>query len=505
GGDPGAGGSAYASEGVLKPGSGGGGGSAGQSGNIGAGGSGGSGGGAVLLNAWNIYINGRIIANGTNGGNGNNGDRPGAGGGGGSGGCILIQGCNVTIGANAELNASGGNGGNAGDDTSESNPDDEAGGGGGGGGGAIWIYADNAYLEENGAIFNVSGGAGGLGSVGASPPLNNNGANGAAGNIIKPTSSTPPNPRTSFTSGFSYSSTGYYESPVYDAGRIAFWQQITWTHDTHWSGTKAEILVRCANDTESLSTTPWSSIATYGGLGVSTTTETLSSSFFARFFQYNITLTTTLPENSPTVYSVFLTYHKPKLLIANITFNPHSIITPDHKVTLYNNDTMPLTYSNLYLNASGSLSSHSTGEITLEPGQWLEISLGTGFFQAVEKSGDFLFLNDTTSGISGNAPNGIIDFVNWTDIKGNPPPSDGGIAAANLEWRNGPVDLSGFDITTDEGINRTQSAGVPVDTDVKEDWVITTEQGFIVLLVAPLLLVTLHHRRKRKRVTLIYQ
>ncbi|MEM3493950.1 MAG: hypothetical protein QXD15_06310, partial [Thermoplasmata archaeon] len=95
-------------------------------------------------------------------------------------------------------------------------------------------------------------------------------------------------------------------------------------------------LVRCANDTESLSTTPWSSIATYGGLGVSTTTETLSSSFFARFFQYNITLTTTLPENSPTVYSVFLTYHKPKLLIANITFNPHSIITPDHKVTLYN-------------------------------------------------------------------------------------------------------------------------------------------------------------------------
>ncbi|MEM3341139.1 MAG: zinc-ribbon domain-containing protein, partial [Thermoplasmata archaeon] len=114
----GRGGTTYAASLTPKPGSGGGGGSAGQKAGGGSGNDGsygGAGGGAIVLNAWNIFVNGRIKANGMNGGTGNQGDMPGGGGGGGSGGCILIQGCNVSIGSNAELNASGGNGGDGGD------------------------------------------------------------------------------------------------------------------------------------------------------------------------------------------------------------------------------------------------------------------------------------------------------------------------------------------------------------------------------------------------------
>ncbi|MEM3887157.1 MAG: helix-hairpin-helix domain-containing protein [Thermoplasmata archaeon] len=490
-GSPGYGGIAYdtaPSALDVKPGSGGGGGGRGRGANGAAGGRGGDGGGAVILNAWNIYIAGTINASGTNGNNGLNAvDGAGGGGGGGAGGGVLIVGCNVTVTSSAKIDVSGGNGGNGGSSSNRGN-----GGGGGGGAGAagvIWIYYDNAGNIDTTGFRVVNGNPGAGGSDTNNPP-------GYPGN---PAGILPYPPYTItqqiFTSRFGYSSTGYYESPVYDAGRIALWQQLIWTHDTHFTGTSAEILVRCANDTGSLSSTSWSSIATYSGSGVSTTTEALPSSFFARFFQYNITLKTTNSQNSSTVYSVFLTCHKPKLLIANITFNP--LFTISQKVALYNNDTMLLIYSNLYLNASGN--SYSTGPVTINPGQWLEISVGVGFFKSIATSGDYLFLNDTTSGIAGKAPNGIVDFVNWTDAKGNPPPSDGGIAAANLEWNDGPVNLNGFDITTDEGINRTQSTGVPDDNDEYKDWVTTSEQSLIVLLSLPLLLVIiLRHRRKRK-------
>ncbi|MEM3524328.1 MAG: hypothetical protein QXQ54_01590, partial [Thermoplasmata archaeon] len=478
GGTPGTGGSAYASIDVLKPGSGGGGGSGGQGGGSAAGGDGGSGGGAILLNAWNIHINGRIITNGTNGGDGVSGDRPGGGGGGGSGGCIMIQGCNVTIGANAELNASGGKGGNAGEDSHDAGTDDEAGGGGGGGGGAIWIYADNAYSENSGAKFDVSGGAGGLGSVGAPSSLNNNGANGTAGNITKPTSSTPPNPRTTFTSNLSYALSGYYVSQVLDAGRISLWRSITWTRDTHWSGTQLVLRVRWGNT--SLPDATWHAWQDVNGT-MSGGTGPLSETFalntanypFARFFQYNITLSTSIQMNSPTVYGVSLLYSKPKLLISSVVFNPFPLGVANHSVVLANNDSFPVTFSEIYLNTSAN--SFST-PIYLAPGAKITVTLPAYFFQLVNNSGDFLFLNDSTSSISGISPNGIIDFVNWTDGNGGEPPSCGNHAASQNEWSNGPVNLTGFDPLTQIGINRTVIMDAPVDSDKKTDWYVVVEE-----------------------------
>ncbi|MEM3493283.1 MAG: hypothetical protein QXD15_02880, partial [Thermoplasmata archaeon] len=502
GGDPGVGGSAYASEGVLKLGSGGGGGSGGDGAGSAAGGAGGSGGGAVLLNAWNIYINGRIIANGTNGGNGANGDRPGAGGGGGSGGCILIQGCNVTIGSNAELNASGGNGGNAGDDTTGSTADDEAGGGGGGGGGAIWIYADNAYFEAETAIFNVSGGRGGLGSVGTASPLNNNGVDGSDGNITKPTHGTPPSPRTTFISNFSYALTGYYVSPVLDAGRISLWRSISWTRDTHWLGTQVVLRVRWGN-------TSWPDGTWHAWLDVNGTMSgdagPITESFnlspiypFARFFQYNITLSTSNPSNSPTIYSVNIIYSKPKLLITSVIFNPSPLGSSVQKVILFNNDTFPVNYTRIYLNSSAS---YFQTPLSLAPGTSITVDLSPNFFQPVNDSGDFLFLNDSSSGIPGVSPNGIVDFVNWTDRNGGEPPSCGNHAALQGEWSNGPVNLNGFDPLTQTGINRNVILDFPVDTDTKTDWKVTVDEQTtaVVLALQMILLFPLVRRKVRLR------
>ncbi|MCX8173613.1 MAG: helix-hairpin-helix domain-containing protein [Thermoplasmata archaeon] len=503
----GRGGIAYASAPNLKPGSGGGGGSGGDGGNSAAGGAGGHGGGAILLNAWNIYINGRIIANGTDAGNGEDGDRPGAGGGGGSGGCILVQGCNVTVGANAEFNASGGAGGNAGADTHDASTDDEAGGGGGGGGGAIWIYADNAYSESSGAKFNVSGGVGGLGSVGAPTPLNNNGVNGTAGNISKPAQGAPPSPRTTFTSNLSYALTGYYVSQVLDAGRIALWRTLNWTRDTHWGGTQVTLRVRWGNT--SLPDATWHAWQDVNGTmsgGNGPLSETfnlaITSYPFARFFQYNITIGTSVGMNSPTIYRVNLTYSKPKVLIASVIFNPYPTGGTNHSVVLANNDSFPVIYSTIYLNSSAN--SYST-PLSLTPGSRITVPLSSSFFLSVNISGDFLFLNDSTSSISGLPPHGIVDFVNWTDRNGGEPPPCGNYAAIQNEWTNGAVNLTGFDPLTQIGINRSVIMDAPVDTDTKADWyVIVGEQTgstplMLVLMLIPCIVIVRKERGQKLR------
>jgi len=261
--------------------------------------------------------------NGTAGSPGSDGDRPGGGGGGGSGGCILIQGCNVTIGPNAELNASGGAGGRSGDDTTGNAPDDEGGGGGGGGGGTIWIYADNAYSEAP-AVFNVTGGAGGKGSYGASSTVTGtDGAAGSAGQIIKPIPGTPPNTRTTYTSPFTYAPAGYYASPVYDAGRIAFWENITITYDTHWAGTAVDVYYKVWNDTEP----GWTYLATLsGGSSVSNATLPLPPSAFGRFMQYNLTLLTSFSTMPGWPYRC--------AVVIDNTANPNTLVNYTVKLTL---------------------------------------------------------------------------------------------------------------------------------------------------------------------------
>ncbi|MEM4161256.1 MAG: DUF2341 domain-containing protein, partial [Thermoplasmata archaeon] len=723
----GRGGGKYASAPGVKPGSGGGGGSSGygSSGYWGDGGKGGDGGGALVLCAWNVYLNGKIDVNGTGGANGNPPNSgsgtgcAGGGGGGGSGGCILITACNLTIGSNAKLYANGGRGGNGGQDPYDN---DGGGGGGGGSGGAIWIYVDNAYRCDTTSI-SASGGPGGNGMN-----YGENGVNGAVGEIINPTPGIPPNPRTTFTAMQTYSPSGSYLSPVYDAGRISFWRELNITYDTHWVGTSIDVYYRVWNDTEPAT---WRYLATLsGGDGVSNVTLHLPDSAFGRFLRYFLTLKTTAPlcpgwpyyravrldnranpetlwnytvnltldtasliaqgkmrsdcgdirftdangvqipywiesgintnttliwvkvpliedattttiylfygnlsaqstanasqtflffddfesgnlnnwstvtdgiwnisgvshqgnysmvangypgngtkyivaknlnirnvvleawwrlsnisgtdvsqcvrasngvpindyevnwelsdwalakmlndnwtrissttssspnpntwfkvsviinasemkflindsqilpasgwqtmgneipngsialrtwrvpsghywwiddvrvrnytepepavhlraertsSNSPTVYSINLTYHKPKLLIKKVEF-PQS---GKHQVVLYNNDTIPILYENLYLNASnGNFLLH---ELSLAPHSETIVYLDEFFYNNPSVAGDFLFLNDSTAGIHGKAPNGIIDFVNWTDSSGNPPPSDGGI------------------------------------------------------------------------------
>ncbi|MEM3524492.1 MAG: DUF2341 domain-containing protein, partial [Thermoplasmata archaeon] len=789
----------YSAAGTIGIGSGGGGGSAGQHNTttyVADGGAGGSGGGALLLSAWNVYINGIVNVSGLPGNDGGTNHVPGGGGGGGSGGCILIRGANVTIGMNAELNASGGKGGNGGDDISATYADDEAGGGGGGGGGAIWIYADNAYNESINAKFNVSGGAGGLGSVGSLTWLNNNGTNGNAGSLIKPSPGTPPNPRTEFTSMFLYSPSGSYISPVYDAGRISFWRALNITYDTHWVGTSVEVSYKVWNFTEPETWTYLTTIS--GGTGVLSAQLSFPDSAFGRFLRYNLTLKTTVsmytgweyyvpiridnrnnpetlwnytlnftldtasliaqgkmradcgdlrfanatgveiphwiesgintattliwlkvpqiagssittiymfygnpnaqnianasqtflfyddfesgnlnkwsnvadgiwnisatshqgnysmvangysgsitkyivaknlniqnvvfeswwrlsnisgtdvsqcvrasngmpiydyevnwelsdwalaktingtwtrlnsttssspnantwfkvtaiinasgmkflindtqllpssgwqdmgneilngsiafktfrvpsghywwiddvrvrnytepvpnvylrPErtssNSPTVYSINLSYHKPKLLIKKVEFPPSG----KHQVVLYNNDTISLVYKNLYLNASKS--TFLMSDLSLAPHTEAIVFLGD-YFNNPAIEGDFLFLNDSTSSINGKSPNGIIDFVNWTDANGNPPPSEGGIAATNLEWKDEPVDLS-VAHNLPEAINRTEVSSVPKDNDIKEDWYVS-EVSYLAPLSTSIFLYLLCSRKTRK-------
>jgi len=196
---------------------------------------------------------------------------------------------------------------------------------------------------------------------------------------------------------------------------------------------------------------------------------------------------------------IVLDYEKPKLLIANVTFNP--LDPANQRVTLYNNDAVTLSYTNLYLNASGSGKSHLIPALTLAPGEFITIDLGsTSFFNSVSLSGDYLFLNDSTSSISGKAPNGTVDFVSWTDILGNAPPSDGGTASANLEWSGVPVNLQGFDVTTDTGINRTWSGSppVPAETDTNADWQAVNEGGFAVLILLAFMCVVTAGVRRRK-------
>ncbi|MEM3341671.1 MAG: hypothetical protein QW728_03165, partial [Thermoplasmata archaeon] len=351
----------------------------------------------------------------------------------------------------------------------------------GGGGGAIWIYADLAYREESGAVFNVSGGKGGRGSVGATNPLNNNGTNGTDGNITKPSAGTPPNPRTSFISAFSYSSTGTYYSSLLDAGRIARWTTAQWIVDTHWTGTSAQLQIRWGNSTDlSSDWSPWYDVSGVksGGTNLSTETFVLTldgNMIFGRFLQYRVDLTTTEPHNSSTVYSVSFMYSLPKLIIKNITISPSN--TPS--VTLYNNDTFTLNYNQLYLNSSEN--SYSFVPPTLSSGESYTINLPSGFFKSVDASGDYLFLNDSTSTILGSSPNGIIDFVNWTDVSGNPPPGCGDVAATNSEWYDGPVDLSAlsFNPSQDSGINRTTTLVgmfiLPNDNDIRGDWMVVPE------------------------------
>ncbi|MGC8913435.1 MAG: hypothetical protein ACP5LE_05865, partial [Thermoplasmata archaeon] len=482
GGTGGTGGLPYLTNNNIKPGSGGGGGSAGydSAGNPGAGGKGGEGGGAIQLIAWNIYVAGIISTNGTDGKNANSGSHSGSGGGGGgSGGIIVISGCNVSI--TGMLYANGGNGGNGSTDPDDPGNDEDGGGGGGGGGGAIYIYYDNAYTFTG--SYHVNGGTGGNG-----PGIAEEGGNGANGNIFIS--------KIQFTSFFLYATQGSYISPVIDAGRIAFWNSITWCHDTHFSGTSASLYVRYANDTTTLASATWTQIATYSGQPITTSTETLPSSMFGRFFQYNITLSTTTTSNSPTVYHLSISYHKPKLLIVNVTFNP--LDGGYQRVTLYNNDTMTLSYTNLYLNASSS--SYPISSLTLNPGEFITINLGsTTFFNIVVSSGDYLFLNDSTSSIPGVPPNGTIDFVNWTNILGLSPPSDGGTASANLEWSGNPVNLLGFNIATQTGINRTWSSGVPAETDTSADWNPVSESQFLTFIaLLPFIALSIVIRRKKK-------
>ncbi|MCX8174478.1 MAG: DUF2341 domain-containing protein, partial [Thermoplasmata archaeon] len=198
------------------------------------------------------------------------------------------------------------------------------------------------------------------------------------------------------------------------------------------------------------------------------------------------------PANSPTVYSINITYHKPKLLMKKVEFPA----TGKHQVLLYNNDTAPITYKNLYLNTSKN--SFLLPELSLNPYKEQTVSVDS-FFNDPAVAGDFLFLNDSTSSIPGIPPNGIIDFVNWTDANGNPPPSDGGVAAANQEWKNGPVNLT-LAHTSPKAINRTESGGVPRDNDVKEDWYVNESGGiYLTALSVPIVFLYLLCSRKTRK------
>ncbi|MGC9060167.1 MAG: DUF2341 domain-containing protein, partial [Thermoplasmata archaeon] len=186
------------------------------------------------------------------------------------------------------------------------------------------------------------------------------------------------------------------------------------------------------------------------------------------------------PSSSPTIYSVNLQYHKPKLLITRVIFPNNE----NHTVVLYNNDTMDITYKELMLNSSRS--AYKIDVLTLAPGATEKISVGKNFFNDPASAGDYLFLNDSTYGFQGREPNGIIDFVNWTDINGNPPPSDGNIALKNKEWFDGPVNLNTAQSYPDS-INRTEISNVPVDTDRKEDWVVPESSGLQILVIFPII------------------
>jgi len=199
------------------------------------------------------------------------------------------------------------------------------------------------------------------------------------------------------------------------------------------------------------------------------------------------------PQNSPTVYTVVMDYHKPKLLIREVIF-PQS---GEHMVVLYNNDTKFLEYTNLVLN--NSKNAHKIESIALAPKESANISLGYNFFQNPGSSGDFLFLNDSTYGMSEVAPNGIIDFVNWTDINGNPPPSEGNITIKYKEWNDGPVNLS-ISQSFPERINRTEYGGVPNDNDIKDDWYVEELDAIPLVLIAyPILFLYLRCSRQTRK------
>ncbi|MFA6095992.1 MAG: fibronectin type III domain-containing protein, partial [Candidatus Paceibacterota bacterium] len=299
-GSPGSGGAGFSTGSVGSNSNGGTGGSSG--GNIvGGGGGGGGNDGRTASGAGSSTLNTRAYFGGGGGAGG-----AGAGGcawaassggaGGKGGGVVVIYSNNLVISAGSSINSNGNNGGNAAVSSL-----DKGGGGGAGAGGSLIITAQN--ITDSGSI-GANGGVGGAGG-GTGSYSGGNGGEGRTYAKYGSFSGTIPTPNY-YSTSIGYYSSGTFTSQIIDTGQKDLsWGLAEWSAATAIpSNTGMTVKVRSCDDSACSGETAFSGIAQSIAMTAGASSSALSalSSMVAghRYFQYEVTMTSSDGVSTPT-------------------------------------------------------------------------------------------------------------------------------------------------------------------------------------------------------------
>jgi hypothetical protein len=190
-----------------------------------------------------------------------------------------------------------------------------------------------------------------------------------------------------------YAASGTFQSRIFDGGSSATWNTISWDSQTP-AGTGLTMSVRTGNTPTPDGT--WTPFTQVSGSGASIGTV-------ARYFQYQASLTTTDPTQTPVLQDVTITYLNNSLVALPGTVNTTEGSGVNGNLASAQGSTSSLTYAVVNGPANGSvvITNSSTGAFTYTPNTEF---YGTDSF-TFQASGSGLVSNIATETVNVNAIN----------------------------------------------------------------------------------------------------